>query len=62
MDDANLIEKYERKLTNLIAQMKADGIRYEAICFLLQEKAKNIDIIGYAENWLKEYGGKQPDV
>ena len=56
MDDADLIERYERKLTDLVSKMKADGICYEAICFLLQEKAKDIDIIGYAENWLKEYG------
>lgn len=54
MEDIEQIEEYERQLGDLVLKMRKDGITPDTIKFILQETAKNVGIIGYAETWLKE--------
>jgi len=54
-DNADLIEKYELELQELIQRMHKDGINYSTILFLLQETVKNLDLMAYCEKWLAMY-------
>jgi len=55
-DNADLIEKYELELQELIQRMHKEGISYQTICFVLTEVIKNLDLMAYCENWLAIYG------
>ena len=50
-DNAELIEKYEDELRQLIQKMHKDGISYLTIGFVLLEVIKNLGLMGYCEEW-----------
>ena len=54
LDNANLIEEYERALWKMIQEMHKANIKYEVIHFILSEMVKTLEIQGYAENWLNQ--------
>ncbi len=54
MNNADLIERFEDDLRQLIQKMHKDGIPYETIGFVLSEVIKNLKLMAYCEKWLAE--------
>ena len=55
MDNVELIEKFEHDLWRLISKAHKDGISFETAHYILQEMVKSLDIMGYSEDWLKQF-------
>jgi len=55
MDNPELIDKYEDELSQLIQEMRNDGIAPETIAFILQETVKNLNLMAYCKAWLNQY-------
>ena len=55
-DNAELIERYELELQELIQRMHKEGISYQTMLFVLTEVIKNLDLRAYCEKWLAMYG------
>ena len=60
MDNADLIEKYDAKLRQLLTDMHNDGIRYEVIKMLLNESITTLDIIESARSELNGTRSEKP--
>ena len=56
MDDADLIEKFEAELWDIVCKMHKDGIRFEIIKSILEEMVKTLEMQGYVENWMDKGG------
>lgn len=52
-DNPELIEKFEIELQQLIARMHSDGVRYEAMLFIVNEASENLrKVQTEVEKWL----------
>ena len=59
VDNADLIEKAEDEIWQIIAKMHKANVRYEVVHQIFVEITKTLELQGYAENWLTQYN--EPD-
>jgi len=55
VDDADLIEKAELDLWDIINKLHKAGVRYTVVHFILLEMVKTLEMQGYTEDWLKKF-------
>ena len=53
MDNPELIEKYDARLSEFLTKMHNDGIRLGVIIFLLDQKLGNLKMMEYASSYLE---------
>lgn len=50
-NDADLIEKYELEIWDIINKMRKEGVRFSVIHSMFVEFIKTLDMQGYTEDW-----------
>jgi len=56
VDDADLIESCESEIWQVIQKMHKANVRYEIVHQMFVEMIKTLELQGYVEDWLSQYG------